>query len=134
MTPRQATAQRAACGDENTPPFAFSIEEIEQWILRAYIRLEFQPSGADGSRSIVVMRSRELEVRLSELPPGSIASGIPPFWLEAFSVAGHESIDSCGCFEFDESEMALAVNLVLDALKALPLRPRVQPELPVHPM
>jgi hypothetical protein len=132
MTPEQGAAKRAACGDDNGLSAGLSTDEIEQRIIRAYIQLVFRPSGADGSRSVVVMRLGPLEVRLTELPPDSIASGIPPFWLEVFSVAGHGSIDSCRCFEFDEFELASAVNLVLEAVKALPLRPGGQPEPPTH--
>jgi hypothetical protein len=38
--------------------------------------------------------------------------------LEVFSVAGHESSDRCGCFEFEEIELASAVNLMLEAARA----------------
>ncbi|QRM33580.1 hypothetical protein [Microvirga sp. VF16] len=128
MTSKQGAAQRAACWDESFLSLDLYTDEIEQRIIRAYIQLMLRPDNADGSRAVMVMRLGALEVRLTELPPDSVASGIPPFWLEVFSVAGHESIDSCGCFEFDEIELASAVSLVLEAARALPLRPSVRPE------
>ncbi len=132
MTSNHGAAQRAARWDENSLSLDLCTDEIEQRMIRAYIQLVFRPYDADGSRSVRVMRLGTLEVQLTELPPDSVASGLPPFWLEVFSFAGHESIDSCGCFEFDEIELASAVNLVLEAARALPLRPSAQPEPPAH--
>ncbi|WP_404292857.1 hypothetical protein ACD578_10515 [Microvirga sp. RSM25] len=132
MTSKQGAAQRAARWDENSLSLDLCTDEIEQRMIRAYIQLVFRPYDADGSRSVMAMRFGTLEVQLTELLPDSVASGIPPFWLEVFSVAGHESIDSYACFEFGEIELASAVNLVLEAARALPLRPSAQPEPPGH--
>lgn len=54
----------------------------------------------------------DVEVRLTEV---QLAPGIPPFWLEVYSTATRSTIDGCGCFEFDECELAMVVDLVLDA-------------------
>jgi hypothetical protein len=90
-------------------------DEIEQRIIRAYVQLACTPAETDGSRTVIVARLGELEARLTESPAGSKASGMPLFWLEVYSSVTHSVIDSCGCTEFDESEMAATVELIANA-------------------
>jgi hypothetical protein len=90
-------------------------DEIEQRIIRAYVQLMFAAEHTAGIRTTLVARFCSLEVRLSEFPDASIAQDLPPFWLEIYSHATRSTVDSLGCFEFDEAELALAVELVLKA-------------------
>lgn len=93
------------------------VDEIEQRIIRAYVQLVFGADNADGSRSVTVTRLGSLEVRLTELGPDAMAPGMPPLWLEAFPPASQSPIECYGCFEFDEAELASAVDLVLRAMR-----------------
>ena len=90
-------------------------DEIEQKIIRAYVKLVFSARDATGSRTTLVARFGSLDVRLTEFPQESLSDGRPLFWLEIYSHATRSTVDSCGCSEFDESELATAVNLVLKA-------------------
>jgi len=89
-----------------------SRDEIEQQIVRAYVQLALVPRQHDSCRTITLARFGDIEVRMTEVRP---ASSIPPFWLEVYSTATRSTIDGCGCFEFDERELAMAVDLVCDA-------------------
>jgi len=77
----------------------------------------FGADNADGSRSVTVTRLGSLEVRLTELAPDAVAPCMPPFWLEVFPLASQSPIECYGCFEFDETELASAVDLVLEAAR-----------------
>jgi len=88
-------------------------EEIGQRIIRAYIQLVFQVPDEDGLRTVTVARFQAVEVRLNELTQKKVDPNIPPFWLEICSLPDFASIDSCGCFDLDEAELAAAVELVL---------------------
>jgi hypothetical protein len=114
---KRPAAQHAACGADNPSPSDLCADGIEQRIIRAYIRLVFLAGDADGSRTVTVIRQGRLEVRLTERPADTAAGGIPPFWLEVAPVAGHPSVDGCGFYQFDETELATAVDLVLEAAR-----------------
>jgi hypothetical protein len=90
-------------------------DEIEQRIIRAYVRLVFQPVDTANARSVVVMRLGPLEVRLTELHRADITPGVPPFWIEVFDWPHQASIDSVGSYEFDEDELAAAVDMIVSA-------------------
>ncbi|PVE22010.1 hypothetical protein DC522_23660 [Microvirga sp. KLBC 81] len=90
-------------------------DEIEQRIVRAYIQLVFQAVDTDSSRSVVVMRLGSLEVRLAELRLPEANHGLPPFWIEVFDWPHQASIDSIGCYEFGEDELAAAVAMIVSA-------------------
>lgn len=90
-------------------------DEIEQQIIRAYVRLVFAAENTAGVRTTLVARFYSLEVRLSELPDASGVQDLPPFWLEIYSHTTRSTVDSLGCFEFDQAELAMAVDLVLKA-------------------
>ncbi|ANY83734.1 hypothetical protein BB934_36475 (plasmid) [Microvirga ossetica] len=89
-------------------------DEIEQCIFQAYVRLVFQAVDTDNSRS-VVMRLGPLEVHLSETYPKDAIFGLPPFWIEVFDGTSRVSIDSIGCHEFDDDELAAAVEMIVSA-------------------
>jgi hypothetical protein len=91
-----------------------SPDEIEQRIIRAYVQLACTPE-TDGSRTVTVVRIGALEVRLTEVPEEQRHPGMPWFWLELYSSARHAIIDSCGCTELDEHELAQAVDLIANA-------------------
>lgn len=90
-------------------------DHLEQQILRAYVRLAVTPERADGSRSATLARLGALEVRLTECPRTNGAlPHVPPFWVEIYSHAAGSTVDSCGCFEFDEVELATATDLICE--------------------
>jgi hypothetical protein len=90
-------------------------DAIEQSIIRAYARLVFQDEETDTSRPVVVMRLGPLDVHVSETRPKDATFGLPPFWIEVFDGTSQASIDSIGCHEFDEDELAAAVEMILSA-------------------
>jgi hypothetical protein len=91
-----------------------SPDEIEQRIIRAYVRLACT-SEVDGSRTVAVARFGALEARLTEVPEEQRLPGLPWLWLELYSHVQQTVIDSCGCTELDEVELAQAVDLVVSA-------------------
>jgi hypothetical protein len=103
-------------------------DEIEQRIIRAYVQLVYQPVNKDNSRSVVVMRLGSLEVRLTELHPADTGQNLPPFWIEVFDWRPRASIDSVGCYEFDEDELAAAVEMIVSAARDT----RRRKNLPFH--
>jgi hypothetical protein len=90
-------------------------DEIEQRIIRAYVGLVYQAVDTANQRSVVVMRLGPLEVRLTEIHPDNTIPGVPPFWIEVFDWLHQASIDSIGCYEFDEDELAAAVEMIVGA-------------------
>jgi len=91
-----------------------SPDEIEQCILRAYVQLACTPEG-HGWRTVNVLRFGELEVRLIEVPEEQRLPRLPWFWLEIYCHAGRSVIDSYGCTELDEIDLARAVQLIASA-------------------
>jgi hypothetical protein len=91
-----------------------SPDEIEQCIIRAYVQLACT-SETNGSRTVTVVRIGALEARLTEVPDEHRLPGMPWFWLELYSSARRAVIDSCGCTELDEHELAQAVDLIANA-------------------
>jgi hypothetical protein len=89
-------------------------DDIEQGIIRAYIRLVFRAVGIDSSRPVVV-RLGPLEVRLSETPSKYAAFGLPPFWIEVFDGTTQVSIDSIGYHELDAAGLAAAAEMIVGA-------------------
>jgi hypothetical protein len=85
-------------------------DQIEEQIIRAYVQLIFAAE-ADGSRTVTLSRQDGFEVRLTEMP----LPGTPTFWLEIHSLGTRSIIDSLGCFEFDEDELAAAVDFICEA-------------------
>jgi hypothetical protein len=96
------------------PLTGMSPDEIEQRIIRAYVQLACTRE-TDGSRTVTVAQFGGLEARLTEIPEEEWLPGVPCFWLELYSHARHAVIDSCGCTELDEHELAQAVELIVSA-------------------
>ena len=95
-------------------------DEIEQRILRTYVQLAVTPERADGSRSATLARFRALEMRLTErAQPAGTVPAEPPFWLEIYSHDTGATVDRCGCFEFDEAELATATDLICEVCACL---------------
>ena len=88
-------------------------DRVEEQIIRAYVRLALTDD-ADGSRTVTLARLGSLEVRLTEMPRMELA-GVPPFWLEICSLRTGSTLDSLGCFEFDEDELEAAVDFICHA-------------------
>jgi hypothetical protein len=103
-------------------------DEIEQRIIRAYVGLVYQAVDAANRRSVVVMRLGTLEVHLTELHPDDVTPGVPPFWIEVFDWPQQASIDSVGCYEFDEDELTAVVEMIVSAAQDT----RRRKNLPFH--
>jgi hypothetical protein len=93
-------------------------DSVEQRIIRASVQLAAVPDHADGPQTVTLFRRGNLEVRLTEMAQDRMM-GLPPFWLELHSPASGGTIDSLGCHEFDEKELAAAVEFVLEATQRL---------------
>ncbi|WP_262271495.1 hypothetical protein [Microvirga yunnanensis] len=104
---------RQACVDYHLSS-GVRADEIEQVIIRAYIRLVSQDVDTDNSRPIVV-RIGPLDVHLSDIRPKDVAFGLPPFWIEVFDGVRQASIDSIGFLELDDAELASAVEMIVSA-------------------
>jgi hypothetical protein len=103
-------------------------DEIEQRIIRSYVGLVYQAVDAANRRSVVVMRLGTLEIHLTELHPDDVTPGVPPFWIEVFDWPQQVSIDSVGCYEFDEDELAAVVDMIVSAAQDT----RRRKNLPFH--
>ena len=95
-------------------------DEVEQRIIRAYVQLLFAHDNLDGSRIVTVAQFGALEVRLSELPRVQKHPDVPQFWLEMYSHASLSTVESYRCFDFDEDELAAAVEFVFEAERRRP--------------
>ena len=91
-----------------------SPDEIEQRVIRAYVQLACMPE-TDDARTVTVVRFGMLEARLTEIPEEQRLLGTPWFWLELYSHAKLAVLDSYGCRELDEPELAQAVELIANA-------------------
>ncbi len=91
---------------------------IEQRIICAYIGLLFTPQ-IGGCRVTTVGWLGTCEVRLTETAPDDAPAGTPPFWLEIYCHASGRILNSCGCFEFDDTELETAVQLVMETGREL---------------
>ncbi|MBL0408000.1 hypothetical protein JKG68_29305 [Microvirga aerilata] len=91
-----------------------SPDEIEQCIIRAYIQLAYTPE-TYGSRTVTVVRLGLLEARLTEVSEEQRLPGMPWFWLELYSHERGAAVESCGCTEFDEDNLARAVEFIANA-------------------
>src|SRR3712207_5041585 len=87
---------------------------IEQKIIRAYVQLTIGASHEGVSRTVTLGRLGNLEISLTEVC-GAEMRGMPPFWLELRAPGSNAAIDSIGCHEFDEDELAAAVAFVQEA-------------------
>jgi hypothetical protein len=52
------------------------------------------------------------------MEPEATLAGLPRFWVEIYSLASGSTIDSYGCFEFDEDELAKAVEFIVEAKRS----------------
>jgi hypothetical protein len=89
--------------------------EIERRIIQAYVQLVFQAVDRNSSRAIAVLRLGSLEVHLAELHPAPARPDLPPFWIEVIDAPTQTSIDSLGFHDFDEDELAAAVEMIVSA-------------------
>ncbi|QRM32410.1 hypothetical protein [Microvirga sp. VF16] len=109
-------AQRKSFSPSLSDAMLLEPNQLEHNILRAYVQLAAMPDQANGARTATVANFGSVEVRLTELTQlEDTAAHIPSFWLEVYSHATHAILDSCGCFEFDEPELAAAADLICNA-------------------
>ena len=102
-------------------------DEVEQRIIQAYLQLVFQAVGIDNSRAVAVLRLGSLEVRLAEIHPAQTRLDLPPFWIEVMDVPTDTSIDSLGFRDFDEDQLAAAVEMIVSAAHEAGLRNGLPP-------
>ncbi|GEO12921.1 hypothetical protein [Microvirga aerophila] len=102
-------------------------DEIEQRIIRSYVGLVYQAVDTANRRSVVVMRLGPLEVHLTEIHPEDTTPGVPPFWIEVFDWPQQASIDSVGCYEFDEDELVAAVEMIVSTAQDTRRRKNLPP-------
>jgi hypothetical protein len=93
-------------------------DHIEQMLIRAYVRLAYTGNSTNGRHTNAVGRFGPFEVRLTEMEPEAALTGLPPFWVEIYSLASESTIDNYGCFEFDEDEFAKAIEFIVEAKRA----------------
>jgi hypothetical protein len=94
-------------------------DHIEQLLIRAYVRLAYTGNSTNGRRTNAVGQFGSFEVRLTEMEPKTALAGLPPFWVEIYSHASASTVDSFGCFEFDEDELAKVVEFIVEAKRSL---------------
>jgi hypothetical protein len=107
MSQPQAMTVHAACP-------ARDADWIEQRIIRAYVQLALEPDDTDGSRTVTLTGLGSLDVRLTEVPHAE-KTCLAPFWLELRSWATGATIDSLGCYKFDEDELSAAVTFIQES-------------------
>ncbi len=72
---------------------------------------------ASASRTVSVTRSGFLETQMIEMLPEYLATGLPLFMLEVFSLPSHSSVDSFGFSNCDNTELTSAATFVLGAAR-----------------
>jgi len=87
-------------------------DRIEEAIIRAYLRLAWEPNRENGLRTIIVTQFGCLEIRMSERPLHEVPPLIAPFRIEIYSYESGIIIGSGEYFEFDEDELSAAVDLI----------------------
>ena len=97
----------------DVPRVGLDADEIEQRIIRAYVQLACRPLERGEYRSLTIVRLPHLNVRLTEVSPE--IRGMLLFWLEVYSDSSQSVIDSCRCSEFDDDELATAVEMIMSA-------------------
>jgi hypothetical protein len=107
--PRMASCLETSLSSE------LCVDEIEQRIIQAYVRLVVEAETTIGFRTVTVMCLGPLEICLTEMLENNADLGMPPFWLEVFSIQHPLSIDSCGISEFDDGEIAAAAEFIVEA-------------------
>jgi hypothetical protein len=87
---------------------------IEQRIICAYIGLLFAIP-VEGRRVATIGRVGVREIRLTETDSCEAPIGTPPFFVEVYCHAREAVLSIYGCYEFDDAELAAAVNLIMEA-------------------
>jgi hypothetical protein len=82
-------------------------------VTRAYVSLFLEPKSEDGSRSILLGRFGNHEVRMVELSPKDAGSD-QPVWIELYARNIERSLDSCLCGDLDQA-IAAAERLLSQA-------------------
>ncbi|KLK89818.1 hypothetical protein AA309_29135 [Microvirga vignae] len=118
MISGQMLAQQSAdfCG--TLPSSDLRAEEIEQRIIRAYIRLVFEAEKTIGFRTVTVTRLGPLEVRLTEMLENNSDPSMPSLWLEVSSLQHPSPIDGYGMSDFDDSEITAAAEFIIEAARS----------------
>jgi hypothetical protein len=89
---------------------------VEQRIMAAYVQLAAVLDHSSSPRTVTVFWVGSLEVSLTEAAQNMIV-GLPPLQLELRSPESGAILDSLGCYDFDEGELAAAVEFILDAMR-----------------
>jgi hypothetical protein len=108
-------AKRDAGGTEYPSGPGRWADEIEQRIIRAYFQIVRATGHSDRPQTVTVARLGSLEVYLTRVLRDNVRPDAPPFRLEVFSPASSAAMESLGCFNFDDGELATAARFVLRA-------------------
>ncbi len=100
---------------EISPASEACADEIEQRIIRGYIRLVFGCEKTVGVRTATVMRLGPLEFRLTESLEDDSNLGMPLYWLEVVLKPHQLTVDRYRMSEFDDGELAGAVEFIRGA-------------------
>ena len=87
-------------------------DQIEQKIIRAYVQLAVPQDRKHDFRTVKLARSGGLEVRLTKNPQAGAPPTLSSYWLEIYSCGSGSMIDRFEVVEFDEGELAAAVEFV----------------------
>jgi hypothetical protein len=90
-------------------------DQIEEEVIRAYVRLVCGPHEAKGMRTAIIAQLGCLEIRMTESSPEEVPSSAPSFRIEVYSHGSGTILKSGRYFEFDEDELNAAVELILSA-------------------
>jgi len=90
-------------------------DRIEQKIIRAYVQLAVPLESNNGFQTVMLARFGEVEVRLTKNPQSGAPPALSSYWLEIYSGRSGSAIDRFECLEFDEGELAAAVEFVCRA-------------------
>jgi hypothetical protein len=110
----QPSPWRIARGSKPLTAAGDDRDQIARRLIEGYVRLAVTSPNQDGSRAVTLGQFGRAEVHLTELHLKQAGSSIPPLWVEVLSCDNGVTIDGYGCFNLDEDELAVAVDLILD--------------------
>jgi hypothetical protein len=111
---KHAPDQQIALHLETSPASELCADKLEQSIIRADIRHVFEAKKTGGISTVMVTHVGQLEVRLAEMLDNNPDLGMPPLWLEVFSMRHPLPFDSYGMSEFDDGEITAGTEFIFE--------------------
>jgi hypothetical protein len=97
------------------------LSKLAEWrLVRAYLALFLAPVDDHGTKTVLLARHGSYDVRLVEFAQ-ELSDDVPLLWLELHAHDAQCSLDSCGCYDFDEA--VIAVERFISQARALNRRP-----------